>query len=299
MSDVAPEIPRSGAAELEIEGRTLTLTGLDLPMWPVAGLTKADLLGYYARIAPVLLPHIAGRPLRVIRFPDGVHLRGVVDDELAGTPDWLKTRHGSPVVTNLASLLWVVNHAVVELQVPLGPDPDLPQGVLFELEPGAGRGLADCCAAAVRLRARLTQDGLAAHVKTSGAFGLHVLVPVNGSASAAEARAYGRLIAEQAAADAPDLVTCDARRAGRAGRVLVDWRANAPRRWTVPVYSLRATLPGPGVSAPVGWEDVSAGAEGELEALHCSPKQVCDSALSEGDPWWPALITAQSPPRHG
>lgn len=265
-------------------------------MWPVTGMTKADLLSYYARVAPVLLPHVADRPLRVVRFPDGVHLRGIVDAELPDPPEWVRTRERSAMISDVASLLWVVNLASVELQVPLGPDPESPAGILFDLEPGAGRGLADCCAVAVRLRTLLTGDGLAAHVKTSGAFGLHVAVPLNGGSGAAEARAYARALAERLATREPDAVTCDARRASRAGRVLVDWRPNAPRRTSVAPYSLRAMLPGPGVSAPVGWDDVAAGAHGQLEALHRSPVDVLAAAERDGDAWSAVLDTVQAVP---
>jgi bifunctional non-homologous end joining protein LigD len=265
-------------------------------MWPVAGLTKADLLAYYVDIAPVLLPHVAARPLRVIRFPDGVHARGVIDAELAGAPDWIPIREGGPVVTDLASLLWVVNHAAVELHVPLGHDVETPTCVLFEVEPGTGRGLEECCAVALRLRDRLIADGLDSLVKTSGAFGLHVAVPVNGGAGASAARGYGRSVAEALAASDPDEVTCDARRAGRANRVLIDWRPNAPRRWTIPPYSLRAMLPGPGVSAPVTWEEVEAGAAGKSDALRRSPKQVIEAVAGGGDSWWPVLDMVQALP---
>src|SRR5688572_25397082 len=108
-------------------------------MWPVAGLTKADLLEYYVRIAPVLLPHVAGRPLRVARFPEGVHLRGVIDNELPNAPAWMRTRGGGVVIEDLATLLWVINNAAIELHVPLGPDRELPTCVMLELEAGAGR----------------------------------------------------------------------------------------------------------------------------------------------------------------
>jgi bifunctional non-homologous end joining protein LigD len=293
------EIPRSGSAEIEADGRTITVSKVERPMWPVAGLTKADLLAYYAQIAPVLIPHVAGRPLRVVRFPEGVHLQGTVDTELAGAPEWVSTLEGSPVISDLASLLWVIDHAAVELHVPLGPEPERPCTIFFDLEPGAGRGLADCCVVAGRLRAMLMKDGLAAYVKTSGAFGLHVVVPVNGGADAPAARAYGRSVAERLAAEDADLITCDARRTSRSRRVLVDWRPNAPRRWSIAVYSLRAMLPGPGVSAPVGWEDVAAGAEGELEALHRSPKDVREAAISGGDTWRPVLDAVQTPPAPG
>lgn len=266
------EIPRSGDVEVEVSGRRVELTELDRPMWPVAGLTKADLLDYYMRVAPVLLPHVSGRPLRVLRFPDGVHLRGVVDSDV-------------PAITGLASLLEVVNLAAVELHVPLGP----PDAVMLELEPGAGRGLPDCCAVAVRLRELLAADGLAAHVKTSGAFGLHVAVPLNGVSDPAAAREYARGVAERLATADPDRVTADARRAARARRVLVDWRPNAPGRTSVAPYSLRAMLPGPGVSAPVTWEDVEAGEP----ALHRAPADV-DAAR---DAWAPVREAVQTLPR--
>jgi bifunctional non-homologous end joining protein LigD len=263
------EIPRSGDAEVEVEGQLVQLTRVERPMWPVAALTKADLLEYYARVAPVLLPHVAGRPLRVVRFPDGVHLRGMVDSEV-------------PPITGLASLLAVVNLAAVELHVPLGP----PGAMLFDLLPGAGRSLPDCIAVALRLREMLAADGLTACVKTSGAFGLHVAVPLNGGTDAASAREYARLTAERLASGEPDLMTADARRAARSGRVLVDWRPNAPGRATVAPYSLRAMLPGPGLSAPVSWSDV------ENATLDLTP----DDIDAGHDPWRPVLEGVQTLP---
>ena len=289
-------IPSSGSAEVEVDGRRVALTELDLPMWPVSGLTKADLLEYYLRIAPVLLPHVSGRPLRLVRFPDGVHLRGVVETDLLDAPGWMRTADRRPVISDTASLLWVANLAAVELHVPPGPDPDAPGCILFDLAPGAGRSLSDCCAVAVKLRALLAGDGLAAHVKTSGAFGLHVAVPFNGGGEAADARSYARALAERLATRESELVVADARRARRARRVLVDWRPNAPMRASVAPYSLRATLPGPGVSAPVDWDDVEAGAHGEVEALHRTPGAVLATAERDGDRWRPVLETVQRLP---
>ena len=295
----ALEIPRGGSAEVEVDGRRLELTRTERPMWPVPELTKADLLEYYARIAPILLAHVAGRPLRVVRFPDGVHLPGVVDSELADAPPWVTTRDRGLVLTGTASLLWVVNLAAVELHVALGAEPEAPTCVLFEITPGAGRSLTDCCAVALRLRERLTGDGLHAHVKTSGAFGLHVAVPVNGGTGPAEAREYARAAAEHVAAGEPDLITADARRGNRTRRVLLDWRPNAPLRTTVAPYSLRATLPGPGVSAPVGWDAVEAGAGGDADALHRTPHDVLAAIEGGEDPWRPVLETVQALPARG
>lgn len=280
------EIPPTGDAELEVDGRRVAIHGLERPMWPVAGWTKADLLSYYARAAPLLLLHLTGRPLRLVRFPDGVHRRGIVDSELAGAP---------AVVDDLATLLEIADCAAVELHVPLGPSDDAPGWIQFDLEPGAGRGLVDVCGVALRLHRRLTQDGLAAHVKTTGAFGLHVAVPVNGGSAAAAMRAYARAVTDELAAEAPDLVTSDARRASRSRRVLVDWRPNVPGRWSLAPYSLRATLPGPGVSAPVTWEDVAVAAEGATEALERAPADVLDA----DDAWRPVLEAVQAIPGAG
>lgn len=291
------EIPRSGDTEVVVGGQRLELTQVDRPMWPVAGLTKADLLDYYARVAPVLLPHVTGRPLRVVRFPDGVHLRGVVDSDLADAPRWMATHDRRPVISDLASLLWVVNLAAVELHVPLGSDPSRPCCVQFDVEPGAGRALEDCCTVALRLRAALADDGLVAQVKTSGAFGLHVAVPLNGGASGDQALEYAQAVTQRLAGADPDLVTGDARRTSRARRVLVDWRPNAPARTSVAPYSLRAMLPGPGVSAPVGWSDVEAGSRGELDALLRSPQDVLAAAQDGEDRWRPVLDAVQPLPR--
>ena len=266
-------IRRTGDAEIEVEGRRIALRQLDRPMWPVAELTKADLVDYYARIAPVMLPHVADRPLRAVRFPDGVHLRGVVDSDL-------------PPVTDTASLLELADLAAVELHVPLGP----PASVLFELEPGVGCGREDCCRVALRLRDVLAEAGLRAWVKTSGVFGLHVAVPLNGGADEAAARQYARATAERLAGEDPGAVTADGRRTSRAGRVLLDWRPNAPVRASVAPYSLRAMLPGPGVSAPVRWEDVQAG------TLERSPRDVLAAVGDGADPWRAVLETVQSLP---
>ena len=263
------EIPRSGDAELQVEGRRLELRELDRPMWPVAGLTKADVLDYYVRVAPLFLPYVVGRPLRVVRFPDGVHLRGVVESEF-------------PPVAGLASVLELADLAAVEFHVPLGP----PAGMLFEIDAGAGRTPDDCRAVALKLRDLLAEDGLVSHVKTSGAFGLHVLVPLNSGADEGRAREYARSAAERVASAQPDLVTADARRTSRAGRVLVDWRPNAPRRTTVAPYSLRAMLPGPGVSAPVSWRDVETG------SLERSPRDI----FTFVDPWRVVQESVQSLP---
>ena len=270
------EIPRSGSAEIVVEGRRLELTQLDRSMWPVAGLVKADLLDYYLRIAPLLLPYVTDRPLRVVRFPDGVHLRGLVDSE-------------APPVTGLASLLEVVNLAAVELHVPLGA----PATVLFDLEPGAGRSLPDCCTVALRLRDALAEDGLVSYVKTSGAFGLHVAVPLNAGADVGGVREYARATAERLATEHPDLVTADARRTSRSRRVLVDWRPNAPGRTTVAPYSLRATLPGPGVSAPVPWSDVAGG------TLDRTPQEALATVTQGTDPWRLVLGAVQALPQRG
>jgi bifunctional non-homologous end joining protein LigD len=281
-------LPPESQAEVEVDGRSLRLTSLDRPLWPELGLRKRHLLEYYAAVAPAIVPHLAGRPLTMARFPAGIHGRGFLQNECRGAPEWLRTatlalrtgeRRRYCLVDDAAALLWVVNLGTVELHPYPAPAerPDEPAAALLDLDRGAGTSLPDACRVALRLRARLAADGLPALVKTSGVSGLHVAAPVSG-VDFAEVRAYTSGLAATLAAELPELVADPAASARQAGRVLIDWRQNDPRRSTAAAYSLRATSP-PGVSTPLRWEEV----EALPERLDHTPADVLERVRRYGD----------------
>ena len=237
---------------------SVALTNLDRVLWPDAGFTKGDLVDYYRRIAPVLLPHLRGRPLTLWRFPSGVHERGWWQNECRGAPEWMRTAElrGQRfcVAEDEASLVWLANQGTVELHpFPFRLDgPERPLALLLDLDPGPPAGLEAARDVALLLRERVP----GARVKTSGRGGLHLLAPPPPTFAAAKARA--RELAEELAAARPDLVVAVQSRAARRGRVLVDWLQNDPTRTTVAPYSLRGARR-PAVSTPVTWDEVERG----------------------------------------
>lgn len=244
----------------------VTLTSLDRVLWPRTGFTKGDMVAYYQRVAPVLVPHIADRALTLGRFPGGVDARGFAQTECRGRPEWMRTRaiplrdgrvREYCVVDDARALVWVANQSAIELHPFLarGPDHHQPTDVIFDLDPGPGTGMRDCRRVALALRAVLDELGLTTFAKTSGSAGLHVLVPLNTPHGYAQTKRFARELAARLAAEDPGRVTDRTPRSERAGRVLVDWLGNDASRSTVAPYSLRATDL-PTVSTPLTWEEV-------------------------------------------
>jgi bifunctional non-homologous end joining protein LigD len=285
------QLPAARDGTVEADGRRVELTNLDRPL--ADGFRKRDLISYYARVAPVLVPHLAGRPLSLVRFPAGLSGRGFLQNECRGAPAWMHTaslRLSSGetrrycLVDDVASLLWVANLGTVELHPYLATSerPDHPLHVILDLDTGPGLGLLDAARVALSLRARLDALGLAAVVKTSGVSGLHVAVPVR-DATFPEVREFARRLAAMLAADDPARVASADAASRRPGQVLVDWRQNDRRRSTAAPYSLRATQP-LGVSAPVRWSEVEAAlAAGDPGRLRPSPEEVLERIATEGD----------------
>jgi bifunctional non-homologous end joining protein LigD len=250
---------------LDVEGRRVPVTNLEKVLWPESGLTKRDLLDYYIRVAPTLLPHLRGRPLTLRRFPDGVHGVSWHQNECRGEPEWLTvfetTGRERPlrfcVVDDLASLVWVANQAAIELH-PFSWHVDAPRRptqLVFDLDPGPPAGLLHCARTALALRDLLTELGLDSLVKTSGSLGLHVYVPLGSPHDGEEAKAFAKVVSRALAESRPDEVVFDVQKSRRAGKVYVDWLQNDPTRQTVAPYSLRG-LPWPTVALPVTWQEV-------------------------------------------
>lgn len=286
---------------VEVEGRQVALSSLDKVLWPETGFTKRQLLDYYERVAPVLLPHIRDRPLTLGRFPDGVDGPGFAQNECRGRPEWVATqpirlksgivRHYC-VVNDLPSLLWVANLGTIELHPYLAPGArrEHPLALVLDLDPTPPAGLTECRSVALRAREALDAIGLRSLAKTSGAAGLHVFVPLDGDARFSETKAFARRLAETVEQEMPELVVTTQSKATRAGKVLVDWLQNDPMRSTVAPYSLRATQR-PQVSTPVGWAEVEAGASAVFD-----PEQVLDRVERLGDLFRPVLELRQSLP---
>jgi bifunctional non-homologous end joining protein LigD len=273
----------------------LTLTNVDRVLWPETGFTKGGMIDYYRDIAPVLLPHLLGRPLTLGRFPTGVDQKGWYQTNCRGAPSWMRVAEipasrGDQVfrmcvVDDLDSLVWVANQGTVELHpyLSLADAFDEPVVLVFDLDPGEGATLAECCAIALLVRERLLADGLRVLPKTSGSRGLHVYAGLAAGATFPSTRAYARSVAAELASTRPDRVTDGFTHAQRAGRVLIDWRQNERGRSQVAPYSLRAT-PWPFVSTPLAWSEVEeAASSGDGGRLFFSPAEALARVRARGD----------------
>jgi len=296
------------AIAVTLEGRDVRLTNLDRVLWPEAGLTKGWLLQTYLALAPALLPHLRGHPLTMWRYPEGVEAQGWWQNECRGAPPWVHEYHYTGkdgrehhhcVVDDVASLMWLVNLGTIEIHpFPFtGAADGSPRWLVFDLDPGEPAAVAEACAVAVTLREVLRSQNLQAFVKTSGAKGVHVFVPLNGGATFAQAKSFARSVAAALAAELPDLVVDRQTKSLRAGKVLVDWLQNDRFRSTVAPYSLRATAT-PGISTPLEWTEVLAVVTGdELAAsLAFSVDQVLGRLERAADPFAPVLEVRQSLP---
>jgi bifunctional non-homologous end joining protein LigD len=270
---------------VEVDGRRLALTNLDKVLFPQGGFTKGELITYYAETAPVLLPHLAGKPVTTRRFPDGVDGVSWHQNECSGEPNWFPV---FCLVDGPASLLWLVNRAAIEFhpflwRVEL---PREPLSLVLDLDPGPPAGLLEAARVALRLRQLLEELGLAALVKTSGSLGLHLHVPLERPSQTKElARGTAQALAERH----PDEVVAEMAREKRAGKVYVDWLQNDPTRQTVAPYSLRG-LAWPTVAAPLRWEEVEeAVAKGRPEQLTILAQDVAERLERHGDLFEPLL----------
>lgn len=289
-------IPRdASAATIAVGGRELRLTNLDKPFFPRVGLEKRDLLAYYAEMGEVILPHLAGRPLVMKRYPDGAEgSHFFMKRTPAARPAWLRTcavEHASgntidfPVVDDLAALLWIVNLGCIDLNPWYCRCSGLnrPDFLNFDLDPPKAErdAFAGVRAVALLLRERLAAQGLVPFVKTSGAAGVHIFVPVDPGPSQKELWTFAKGLAQALERDAPELVTAQYRIANRPpGRVLVDYNQNAWGRTLASAYSVRPT-PTATVSTPLFWHELEAGATIDDFHIQNVPKRV--AAL--GDPW--------------
>ncbi|MGW6928429.1 non-homologous end-joining DNA ligase [Lentzea sp. NPDC054927] len=299
--------PQPAAAPPEIRnrvtvnagGRTLILSNLDKPLYP-DGTTKSEVIAYYSRIAPILLPHLRDRPVTFVRFPNGVHGQKFFQKNTdASAPDWLPTvplrgggsRRGAdadeivryPLLEELAALVWAANLAALELHVPQwivsGGTRGLPNRLVFDLDPGPGTTIVDCCRVAERLYDVLVADELVPVATTSGSKGLQVYAGIE-TANAKSPSAYAKAIAVAFERETPRLVTATMAKAQREGKVFIDWSQNNAAKTTISPYSLRGRDE-PTVATPITWDEVRGCRRTEQLTFHAD--DMLDRATELGD----------------
>ena len=265
-------------------------TNLDKVLYPAVGFTKGQVIAYYERIGPVLVPHLAGRQLTLKRYPDGVDAEFFYEKRCPGhRPDWVRVDEaGFCLVDDVPTLLWVANLASIELHPSLAIDGE-PTVLAFDLDPGPPAGLAECAEVALRLRDLFDRLGMACFCKTSGSKGLQVYVPLNSGATFEQTKPFAHAVARLLEEEAPDKVVSRQRKDLRKGKVLVDWSQNDRHKTTVAVYSLRAQER-PTVSTPVTWEEVEAG------KLSYEWDDVLERVERDGDLFAPVLELRQELP---
>jgi len=299
--------------ESEVEGRRLTLSNLSKVLYPANGFTKGAVLDYYARIAPVMLPHIEDRPMTLRRFPNGVDGQSFFEKHVpAHAPSWVRTvrvpTSGSAssseavdyaVVGTMATLMWAANLAALEFHVPLWHIgrrrslPARPDHLVFDLDPGPGTSIVECCRIASWIFDRLAEDTRPPVAKTSGSKGLQVYIPLSSRTDWTTARGRALELARALENDHPDAVVTNMRKDLRRGRVLIDWSQNHPAKTTVAAYSLRAR-PEPTASTPVSWDEVRACERSEdPNQLRFTAGEVLDRVERRGD-LFSSLVTSTS-----
>ncbi len=255
-------------SQVMVGGVALTLSNLEKVLYPEAGFTKGDIISYYERIAPVMLPHLHDRPLTMKRFPEGVKEEYFYHKQCPFfRPDWMSISSIRSdkknktvdycVVNDLASLLWVVNLASIELHVLLSCRQEVtrPTMLVFDLDPGEPADIFDSARTAFRMKEIFETLALQTYIKTSGGKGLHLYVPLNTPTTFDQTKSFAHALAQMLARDYPDEITANMRKSEREGKVFVDWSQNDRHKTTVCVYSLRAGAR-PTVSMPVTWEEL-------------------------------------------
>ena len=288
-----------------IGGRELALTNLEKVLYPAVGFSKGEVVDYYRRVAPVLLPHLAGRALTLKRYPNGVEGGHFFEKRCPShAPAWIERTEGSipyVVVDGLPALIWVANLASLELHPSLAraAAPDRPTILAFDLDPGPPAGVLECAAVALELRGLFSMLGLECRAKTSGSKGMQVYVPLDGAATFADTRAFALAVAETLERQLPDAVVSRMAKERRTGRVLVDWAQNSETKTTICVYSLRA-MPTPTVSTPLAWSEVEAAvAAGDPGALTFRAADVIRRVDEHGDLFAPVVELRQALPALG
>jgi bifunctional non-homologous end joining protein LigD len=295
----------SSRVEVEVEGRRLSLSNLDKVLYPQTGFTKGQVIDYYTRVAPVLLPHLRDRPLTLKRYPNGVEGGHFYEKQCPShRPEWVRSEAVELntktiqfcICDDLPTLVWLANLADLELHPSLSKVPEVEQPTLmaFDLDPGPPAGLRECCEVALILRDALGRIGLESFSKTSGSKGIQVYVPLNqdGVDYDSGTKALSQALARHLEAEHPKLIVSSQKKELRRGKVLIDWSQNDEKKTTVAVYSLRARER-PTVSTPLDWHEVEAG---DPDALVFETADILERVDERGDLFAPVAELEQRLP---
>ena len=297
-----PEVRR---VEVTVDGRRLSVSNLDKVMYPLVGFTKAEVIDYYVRAAPAMVPHIGDRGATLRRWPDGVTAESFFEKRCPShRPGWVGTcrgpgDRGGPIeycrLDSVAALAWSANLAALEIHAPMArcADIDSPTMLVFDLDPGAPATVVECCRVALLIREVLESVSLTAWAKTSGRKGLQLYVPLNSPHTHDHAASFARAVAQLLESRRPGQVVSAMKRSLRRGKVFIDWSQNARFKTTVAPYSLRAG-DRPTVSTPITWDEVSDGADGEPLAF--TAPEVLDRVEELGDVFAPTITLEQGLP---
>lgn len=294
--------------EVDVAGRRLTLSNLDKVMYPTPHFTKAEVIDYYARIAPVMVPHLAGRPITFVRYPDGVDGKFFFEKNAPShKPDWIPTASLAggdredagmidyPRIEEPAALVWAANLAALEIHPGLARVDHIrqPDHVVFDLDPGEGTDIIECCQVGLWLRETLDLLGLDCLAKTSGSKGLQIYVPLHTPCDFEDTRKFSLAVSQLLEKQHPDLIVTTQEKIKRKDKVLIDWLQNMSFKTTVGVYSLRAREY-PTVSTPVSWSEVDDAVT--AKDLRFETTDVLARVTEHGDLWADMLTLVQSLP---
>jgi bifunctional non-homologous end joining protein LigD len=302
LFDDAERLP-DGSLSVHVDGRALKISNWDKVLFPQTGYTKGNLIAYYARIAPAVLPHLRDRPLTLKRYPNGVEAPYFYEKQSPShRPEWVQTVRVGGVDYTLCqdrpTLVWLANLADIELHtsLALAADPQRPTMLVFDLDPGPPAGIVECCEVALVLRGMFAALGLESVVKTSGSKGMQMYVPLNTDVTYARTKPFARQVAELLEQRLPELVVSRMTKRLRGGKVLVDWSQNDDHKTTVTVYSVRARERAT-VSTPVSWAQVQACHDAkDPEMLAFDTDEVLDRVAGDGDLFGMLVSTTQELP---
>ncbi len=294
---------------LKVENREVAVSHLEKIFYPDTGFTKGQVLNYYASIAPVLLPHLKGRPVSLKRYPDGVNGLFFYEKQCPShAPEWIKTAKVAKsdggeidycLLNDLPSLLWAANIANLELHTFQHRTPALlrPTALVFDLDPGPPADLVKCCEVALLIRDMFEALGLKCFPKTSGSKGMQLVVPLNTAMTYEKTKAFAHHVAVSLVAQFPSLVVSEMKKSLRAGKVFIDWSQNDDKKTTVCVYSLRAK-DSPTISTPLQWSEVEKAGR-KSKPLAFEPEEVLKRVSKWGDLFAPVLTLKQKLPAFG
>jgi len=295
----------SEKVHVEVDGHRLAVSNLDKVLFPLVGFTKAQVIDYYVRVAPVMLPHICDRGITLRRWPDGVTADGFFEKRCPShRPGWVGTclgpgdRRGGIEYCRLdsvAALAWTANLAALEIHSPMARCTDLesPTMLVFDLDPGSPATIVECCRVGLEIQEVLEAVGLASYPKTSGNKGLQLYVPLNTPHEHGHCSDFALAVAQLLEQKLPGLVVSNMAKKVRKGKVLIDWSQNSRHKTTIAPYSMRAK-DRPTVSTPLSWDEVGDGAGGE--PLIFDTADVLERLDAEGDLFAGALTLEQELP---